>query len=127
LQPSAFILVRMALHTGDVELDEGEYHGLVLHRAARMLAAAHGGQILCSEATAGLLKRDLDPQVHLKDLGVWRLRDLEEPERLFQAVYPGIAILEFPPPHATPAHRAHLPLQFTRFFGREAEIARLVE
>src|SRR5207249_6144304 len=55
--------VRMALHTGDVDLDAGEYHGLMLHHAARMLSAAHGGQILVSEATAGLLKRDLDRQV----------------------------------------------------------------
>ncbi len=119
--------VRMALHTGDVELEAGEYHALLLHRAARMLAAAHGGQILCSEATAGLLKGDLGPQVQLKDLGVWRLRDLEEPERLFQAVYPEMASAEFPPLHASPAQRAHLPLQFTRFFGREAEIARIGE
>lgn len=119
--------VRMALHTGDVELEAGEYHGLMLHCVARMLSAAHGGQTLCSEATAGLLKRDLDPQVLLKDLGVWRLRDVEEPERLFQAVYPKMALQEFPPLNASPAHRAHLPLQFTRFFGREAEIARIVE
>lgn len=119
--------VRMALHTGDVELEAGEYHGLLLHRAARMLAAAHGGQILCSEASAGLLKGDLGPQVQLKDLGVWRLRDVEEPERLFQAVYPEMASAEFPPLHASPARRAHLPLQFTRFFGREAEITRIGE
>lgn len=119
--------VRMALNTGDVELEEGEYHGLMLHRAARILSAAHGGQILCSEATVGLLKRDLDPQVHLKDLGIWRLRDVEEPERLFQAIYPQMAMTEFPALNAAPAHRAHLPLQFTRFFGREAEITQVVE
>jgi hypothetical protein len=92
-----------------------------------MVAAAHGGQVLCSEATAGLLKRDLGPQVRLKDLGVWRLREGEEPERLFQAVYPEMATPEFPPLHASPARRAHLPLQFTRFFGREAEITRIGE
>src|SRR5262249_34032387 len=64
---------------------------------------------------------------HLKDLGVWRLRDVEEPERLFQAVHPQMEMQEFPPLHASPAHRAHLPLQFTRFFGREEEITRIVE
>ncbi|WP_394793210.1 tetratricopeptide repeat protein [Armatimonas sp.] len=119
--------VRMALHTGDVELAGGEYHGILLHRAARMLSAAHGGQILCSEASSNLLSRDLEPQVLLKDLGIWRLRDIQEPERLFQASYPDMALTEFPPLNASPAHRSHLPLQFTRFFGREAEIAQLVE
>jgi predicted ATPase/class 3 adenylate cyclase/DNA-binding SARP family transcriptional activator len=121
------LAVRMALHTGDVELEDGEYHGLMLHRAARMLAAAHGGQIICSDATTGLLIRDLEPQVRLKDLGVWRLRDVELPERLFQAVYSEMEIAEFPTLNAAPSHRAHLPLQFTRFFGRDNEISRTVE
>ncbi|WP_309718392.1 tetratricopeptide repeat protein, partial [Armatimonas sp.] len=119
--------VRMALHTGDVELAGGEYHGILLHRAARMLSAAHGGQILCSEASSNLLSRDLEPQVTLKDLGIWRLRDIQEPERLFQVTYPEMALTEFPPLNASPAHSSHLPLQFTRFFGRETEIAQLVE
>ena len=119
--------VRMALHTGDVELANGEYHGILLHRAARMLSAAHGGQILCSEVTSNLLSRDLEPQVLLKDLGSWRLRDIQEPERLFQVTYPDMALTEFPPLSASPAHSSHLPLQFTRFFGREPEIAQLVE
>uniref|UniRef100_UPI003753DF3E AfsR/SARP family transcriptional regulator n=1 Tax=Armatimonas sp. TaxID=1872638 RepID=UPI003753DF3E len=119
--------VRMALHTGDVELVGGEYHGIMLHRAARMLSAAHGGQILCSEATSNLLVRDLEPQVTLKDLGIWRLRDIQEPERLFQASYPDRSLAEFPPLNASPAHSTHLPLQFTRFFGRETEITQLVE
>lgn len=118
--------VRMALHTGDVELEAGEYHGLMLHRAARMLSAAHGGQVLCSEASANLLVRDLEPQVSLKDLGLWRLRDIQEPERLFQVSYPDMPLAEFPPLNASPAHSAHLPLQFTRFFGRETEIAQLI-
>src|SRR5207247_946147 len=57
----------------------------------------------------------------------WRLRDLEEPERLFQVEWPKREPREFPPLNAIPAHTAHLPLQFTRFFGREEEIARLVD
>src|ERR1043166_3082469 len=119
---STFILrVRMALHTGDVELEDGEYHGLMLHRAARMLSAGHGGQILVSEATAGLLRRDLEPGVNLKDLGIWRLRDVEEPERLFQVETPKLEMRAFPPLNAEPAHTARLPLQFTRFFGRTEE------
>src|ERR1044071_4976620 len=66
------ISVRMALHTGDVELEDGQYRGLVLHRGSRMLTAAHGGQILCSEATAVLLHLDLPGGVHLMDLGTYR-------------------------------------------------------
>jgi class 3 adenylate cyclase len=82
--------VRMALHSGDVEHNEGEYHGIVLHRASRMLTAAHGGQILVSEVTAGLLRRGHEDSddLRLSDLGVYRLRDVPTPERLFQVVYP---------------------------------------
>jgi predicted ATPase/DNA-binding SARP family transcriptional activator len=119
--------VRMALHTGDVEYGDGEYHGLVLHWASRMLTAAHGGQILCSEATAGLLRRDLSENVRLVDLGVYRLRDVPTPERLFQVEYPDMAAQAFPPIHAEAGYAANLPLQFTRFFGREQEITKLVE
>ena len=119
--------VRMALHTGDVELQEGEYHGLVLHRAARMVVAAHGGQIVCSEATAGLLQRDLEVGIRLTNLGVYRLRDVAVPERLFQVEYPDMAQREFPPLNAEPAHTGYLPLSFDRFFGRENEIAWLRE
>jgi predicted ATPase/class 3 adenylate cyclase len=119
--------VRMALHTGDVEMEDGEYHGLMLHHAARILEAGHGGQTLVSEATAALLRRDLALGVHLKDLGVWRLRDVEEPERLFQVESSQREPGAFPPLNAAPAHSAHLPLQFTRFFGRTAEIARIIE
>jgi len=117
--------VRMALHTGDVVLQEGEYHGVALHRASRMLTAGHGGQILVSEATAGLLGRNLEERVRLKDLGVYRLRDVATPERLFQVAYPGMAIQEFGPLIAEAGYAVSLPLQVTRFFGREAEIRHL--
>jgi predicted ATPase/Tfp pilus assembly protein PilF len=119
--------VRMVLHTGDVELQDGDYHGLVLHRAARMLAAAHGGQILCSEATAAVLRRDLALGVRLGDLGVYRLRDVAMPERLFQVEYPDMPRRQFPPLHAEAGYAANLPLQLTRFFGREEELACLGE
>jgi len=123
----AAIRVRMALNTGDVECEEGEYHGLPLHRGARLLTAAHGGQIVCSEATAALVRRDLEQEVKLRDLGSYRLRGLEGVERIFQVDYPGAAAHDFPPLNADRAHQAHLPLQFTRFFGREQELARLAQ
>jgi hypothetical protein len=115
----------MALHTGEVELRDGEYHGLVLHRASRMLTAAHGGQVLVSEATAGLLPRNALPDVPLSDLGVFRLRDVPEPVRLFQAGYAGMEPRAFPPLNADAGNASRLPHTFTRFFGREAEIAQL--
>jgi predicted ATPase/DNA-binding SARP family transcriptional activator len=117
--------VRMALHTGDVQLEEREYRGLALHRASRILTAAHGGQILCSEATATLLRRDLEPDLRLVDLGVYRLRDVPSPERLFQVEYPGMARREFPPLNAEAGYGGNLPLTFSRFFGREPDLARL--
>ena len=80
--------IRMALHTGDMEFQEGDYRGLALHRASRMLVAAQGGQILLSDATAGLIRRDLPEEIRLIDLGVYRLRDVPTPERLYQVEYP---------------------------------------
>lgn len=127
--------VRMALHTGDVQADltgEGfltgtDYHDLVLHRASRIVGAAHGGQILCSDSAAGLVRRDLEVGIRLTDLGLYRLRDLPEPEPLFLVTWEGMARSSFPRPAAERAHQGNLPLQFTRFFGREAEIARVGE
>lgn len=117
--------VRMAIHTGDVELAGGEYQGLVLHRASRMLTAAHGGQILCSEAAAGLLQRDLEVDLRLVDLGIYRLRDVPAPERLFQVAYPDMPQRQFPPLRAEAGVAGNLPPSFTRFFGRDAELAAL--
>src|SRR5207253_2976488 len=71
--------VRMALHTGEAALENGDYHGLVLHRASRMLTAAHGGQVLCSQTTAELLRRDLPEDVRLSGLGDYRLQDVPTP------------------------------------------------
>jgi predicted ATPase/DNA-binding SARP family transcriptional activator len=119
--------VRMALHTGDVELQEGDYHGLVLHHASRMLAAGHGGQILCSETTAVVAQRQLEPGTRLTDLGVYRLRDIETPERLFQVEYPDMGRRLFSPLRAEAGYANSLPLQFTRFVGRERELGQLQE
>ena len=83
--------VRMGLATGEAELRDGDYFGTVLNRAARVMAAGHGGQILVAESTAGLLS-GLD----LVDLGARRLRDLPTPVGVFQVRVPGLRT-EFPP------------------------------
>lgn len=116
--------VRMALHTGDVEIEDGQYRGLVLHRGSRILTASHGGQILCSEATSVLLLRDLPAGTRLMDIGVYRLRGVPLPERLCQVQHPSLQD-SFPPLNAEPGYQGSLPMQFTRFFGREVELARL--
>jgi predicted ATPase/DNA-binding SARP family transcriptional activator len=119
--------VRLALHTGDVELQEGEYWGPELHVARQVLLAGHGGQILCSESTAGLLRRNLKEGVRFVDLGLYRLPGVSTTERLVQVEYPDTVQREFPPLKAEAGYAGDLPVQFTRFFGREEEIARLRE
>jgi predicted ATPase/DNA-binding SARP family transcriptional activator len=117
--------VRLSLHTGEAQPEEGDYRTLVLHLAQRLLAAGHGGQILCSEATATLTRRDMEPGTRLVDLGVYLLRGLDRPERLFQVAYPGMASDPFPPLRAEAHCSGHLPPALNRFFGRERERARL--
>jgi class 3 adenylate cyclase len=80
--------VRMALHTGEAERRDGDYFGPALCRVARLLNAGHGGQILLSGATRDLLEAALPAGATLKALGVHRLRDLQNPERIFQLLHP---------------------------------------
>jgi class 3 adenylate cyclase/DNA-binding NarL/FixJ family response regulator len=94
--------VRMGLHTGEPASAENRYIGLGVHRAARICAAAHGGQILVSAATHAVLADDPLPDVSFEDLGVHRLKDLERPERLYQLAAPGLPRV-FPPPRSQPA------------------------
>ncbi|MDT5289646.1 MAG: hypothetical protein QOF88_4535, partial [Mycobacterium sp.] len=83
--------VRMGLATGEAELRDGDYFGTVLNRAARVMAAGHGGQILVADSTAGLLSG-----VDLRDLGPRRLRDLPNPITVFQLQASGLPT-DFPP------------------------------
>jgi YVTN family beta-propeller protein len=91
------IKVRMGLHTGQAVASGGRYTGLAVHRAARIGAAAHGGQILVSQATQTLLEdEEEDLHVFLRDLGEQRLKDLDRPVRLYQAAADGLSA-SFPP------------------------------
>src|SRR5918997_1987731 len=87
---------RIGLHTGAPRLNDGGYVGLDVHRAARIAAAGHGGQILLSQATASLVRDHLPAEVTLRELGEHALKDLPQRERLFQLVAPELAA-EFPP------------------------------
>jgi predicted ATPase/class 3 adenylate cyclase len=118
----ASVAVRMGLHTGDVDLAEGEYVGLDVHRGARIGDAGHGGEVLVSETTSDLIRPALPGGMRLRDLGVHRLKDLPQPERLYQLIVDGLPA-DFPPPRSLEIMASGLPQQLTSFFGRELELA----
>jgi predicted ATPase/class 3 adenylate cyclase len=113
--------VRMALHTGAAEASEGDYFGPTLNRCARLLAAAHGGQILLSAATEELVRDLLPPGASLRSLGLHRLKDLQRPEHIFQVVHPDLPH-EFSSLRTLNAIPNNLPVQLTSFIGREREM-----
>jgi len=118
--------VRMALHTGDAELREGDYFGLTLSRVARLLSAGHGGQILLSQVTHQILCDEPPMEVSFDDLGCHRLKDLQRAEGIFQVVHPSLT-REFPALRTLDARPNNLPVQLTSFVGREQELAQVAE
>ena len=115
------VAVRMGIHTGDVALIEDEYVGLAIHRAARIAAAAHGGQVLLSEPTRALVGEALPDGVRTMDLGEHRLKDLEHPEHVFQLAIDGLPA-DFPPIRALSTRFDLLPPETTTFVGRGREL-----
>ena len=92
--------VRMGIHTGEPTVGRERYVGIGVTRAARICAAAHGGQVLVSGATREICEDDLPADVTLRDLGEHPLKDLDRPEHLYQLVVDGLAG-EFPPPRTS--------------------------
>jgi len=119
------IRVRMGIHCGGTQERDGDYFGPVLSRGARIMEAAHGGQVLLSEAAVGLLSSTGKSKWEVLDLGEYQLRDLTKPDRLFQLQISGIQS-EFPVPR-TRRRASDLPVQSTPFVGREAEGDALAE
>jgi class 3 adenylate cyclase len=108
------IRIRVGLHTGSPDLDGRRYIGLDVHKAARIMAAGHGGQVLLSRSTRELL----DKPAPLRDLGDHRLKDFDQSERLFQlgeAVFPPLRTIS----------NTNLPRPASAFVGRESELAEL--
>jgi predicted ATPase len=108
--------VRMGIHTGEPILDETGYVAMDVHTAARVMSAGHGGQVLISERTHSLL----DGSFVLTDLGLHRLKDLTDPQRLWQ-----LGAEEFPP--LKTLYQTNLPVQPTPLVGRERELAEILE
>jgi len=113
--------VRMGLHSGSAARSGHAYVGLDVHKAARIMAAAHGGQILLSSNTAALVEDDLPGEVGLLNLGPRRLKDLARPANLFQVEAAGLRVV-FDAPRTLDVRANNLPYQSTPFVGREAEI-----
>ncbi len=114
--------VRMGIHSGHADVREGDYYGTAVNKAARLMSAAHGGQIVVSLATEELVP---DGAVELVDLGEHALRDLARPERVFQVAHPGL-VREFPRISSLDAFGGNLPVQVTSFVGRDDDLDRIV-
>jgi len=118
--------VRMALHTGAAEERDGDYFGPPANRVARLLSAAHGGQVLLSLPTHEMVRDQLPAGMSLAELGEHRLKDLFRPERVFQLTAPDLPS-DFPPLRTLDAYRNNLPLQPTPLVGREKEVVEVCD
>lgn len=118
--------VRMGIHTGEPMLVEHDYVGVDVHRAARICGAAYPGQVLLSNETRVIVERQLPENVSLRELGKYRLKDLNELEHLHQLVI-GELPSDFPPLRSLEITPNNLPIQLTSFIGREQEIDEIKE
>jgi predicted ATPase/class 3 adenylate cyclase len=114
--------VRMGLHTGEARVGGGDHlDHTPINRCARVRAAGHGRQVLLTKATRDLVEGHLGGGFGLKRLGKFRLRDLAEPELIYQLTHDALPV-EFPPIHTEPERIGNLPLQVSSFVGREREL-----
>lgn len=118
--------VRIGVHTGEAIATQGDYFGATLNRVARLTGAGHAGQILISAETAALIQEDLAKEAEVRDLGAHRLKDLTEPQKIYQIVAGGLPD-EFPQLASLDAQPNNLPSQISSFVGRDEERARLRE
>jgi predicted ATPase/class 3 adenylate cyclase len=117
------VRVRMGIHTGSPTVHDGSYVGMDVHRAARISGAAHGGQVVVSQATTHLIEGGLPSGVTLRDLGRHQLKSLESTEHLYQLVIDGLPN-DFPPLKSLGA-ASSLPRPTTSLVGRDREMATL--
>ena len=117
------LAVRCGIHAGTHFRRDEDFFGTAVNRAARIMAAAHGGQVLLSKLVAQRVDGRLPRDASLRDLGALRLRDLGRPERIFQLVHPGLRA-DFPALRSLEKTPTNLPHEWTSFVGREAECSR---
>jgi predicted ATPase/class 3 adenylate cyclase len=118
------VRVRMALHTGSASERDGDYFGPAVNRVARLLAIGHGGQVLVSGTATDLLQGTMPAQSSLRDLGTHRLKDLAQPEQVYQLIAPDLQ-QAFPALRSLDQLPNNLPPQLTSFVGREKELAEI--
>jgi predicted ATPase/class 3 adenylate cyclase/Tfp pilus assembly protein PilF len=127
VDPPGPLRVRMALHAGEAQPDaHGDYLAAPLNRLSRLLSTGHGGQILLSQTVQQLTRGALPAGSELRDLGDHRLRDLLEPERVYQLRHPDLPA-DFPPLKSLENRPNNLPLQPTPFLGREHAVQQIVD
>jgi predicted ATPase/class 3 adenylate cyclase len=113
--------VRIGLHTGYADERDADYFGPVVNRVARLMSIGHGAQVLLSDATRALVQNEAPPDTIFTDLGVHRLKDLAQPERVWQVALDGHKS-DFPPLKSLDALPNNLPIQVTSFRGREQHL-----
>lgn len=122
----AAVRVRAGLHTGEAHLAGDDYGGFDVNRAARIAAVGHGGQIVLSDPTRALVEPELPDGVSLRDLGRHPLKDVPQPEHLFQLEAPGLPA-DFPPIRTGGAPSGNLPPRLTSFIARDRELRELTD
>src|SRR5215210_4614461 len=120
------LAVRMAVHTAAAAPHDEDYLAPGLNRLARLMSAAHGGQVLLTVVTQNLARDALPLHASLRDLGEHPLRDLYQPQRVFQLLHPDLSA-DFPPIRSLATGPNNLPVQLTPFLGREEPVARVVD
>ena len=120
------VRVRVGVHSGRPAVVAGDYIGLDVHRAARIMSAAHGGQVVVSQTTVDMMAGGLPDDVQLRDLGDHRLKDLTHPQRLYDLTIGGLEG-SFPPLRTLENRPTNLPTQATPLVGRDKELAELAE
>lgn len=124
--PEVAIRVRAALHTGAAYPHFHDFNSAAVNRCARLRAIAHGEQTLLSHATYQQVQSSPPEGVRCKDLGIHRLKDLREPEHVYQLLHPALRA-DFPPLNSLDNHPHNLPRQLTSFVGREWEMAAVTQ
>jgi predicted ATPase/class 3 adenylate cyclase len=124
--PGSELRVRIGIHTGEGRLGADNYVGMDVHRAARIAAAGHGGQVVLSATTQALVGTDLEEGMSLSDLGSHRLKDLPSLDRLWQLDVDGLPH-EFPALKSQDARPNNLPVSATPLIGRDGELKAVAE